>query len=262
MLAQGFFHGVHMRSVEAENPRGTIFSIHGLGESGLCLEAIMTNPLLSGFSHLAPDLPGYGKSPWPGRPLSIDDHARTVAELIFLCSRGPVILLGHSLGGVIGTCLCERHPGLVSLFVDVEGNVSSEDCTFSCDIAGYTLEDFLARGFEKFCSDVYHRGTKEKALRLYYASLRMCDPRQLHLNSAELVDLSSRDDLGARLAGLEVPAHYLWGNPRGTQARSLGLLKASGIPVTGIDDSGHWPFVDQPLSFAKNLLGILDAAKR
>jgi pimeloyl-ACP methyl ester carboxylesterase len=258
MLAQGFFHGVHVRSVKAEHPRGTIFYIHGLGESGLCLEYVMNHPLLSRFSHLAPDLPGYGKSPWPETPLAIGDHAEAIAKWISLSTPGKVILLGHSLGGVIGTCLCERHPGLVSLFIDVEGNISAEDCTFSCAIAGYTREDFLAYGFEKVGSDIYAGGMREKSLRFYFASLRMCDPRQIHANSTELMDLSAREDLGARLARLGVPAHYLWGDPRGTQAHSLSLLKMAGVPLTGIPDAGHWPFIDQPDSFAAHLLAILD----
>jgi pimeloyl-ACP methyl ester carboxylesterase len=259
MTAQGFFHGVNMRSVEAEHPRGVLFHIHGLGESGLCLEYIMTHPLLSGFTHFAPDLPGYGKSPWPAEPLRIADLAEAAAQWIRLCTPGRVILLGHSLGGVIGTVLCERHPELVSLFIDVEGNVSAEDCTFSCRIAGYTLEDFLAFGFERFSSDIYLRGVEEKSLRYYFASMRMCDPRQIHLNSVELIDLSAPEDLGMRLARLEAPAHYFWGDPRGTQAHSRGLLEAAGIPLTGIHDAGHWPFVDQPDQFAKKLLAILDA---
>jgi pimeloyl-ACP methyl ester carboxylesterase len=259
MASQGFFHGVHMRSREVEHPRATIFSVHGLGESGLCLEYFMDHPLFSPFTLLAPDLPGYGKSPWPAMPLSIPDQAEAVAKWIALAARGKVVLLGHSLGGVIGTCLCERHPELVSLFINVEGNISAEDCTLSCRIAGYALEDFLAFGFERFCSEVYARGMEDKALRIYYASLRMCDPGQIHANSVELMDISAREDLASRLARLAVPSHYLWGDPRGTQAHSLGLLKAAGVPATGIEDAGHWPFIDQPDFFAERLLGILDA---
>jgi pimeloyl-ACP methyl ester carboxylesterase len=260
MPAQGFFHGVHARSAVAESLRGTIFYLHGLGESGLCLEPAMNQPLLSGFSHFAPDLPGYGKSPWTLSPLSIDDLAEAAAELIELLSPRPVVLLGHSLGGVIGTVLCERHPSLVSLFVNVEGNISAEDCTFSCIIAGQDLGDFLAYGFERFCSDIYARGMHERSLRAYYASLRMCDPRQIHASSAELMELSAREDLARRMARLGMPAHYLWGEPRGTQTHSLGLLREAGIPLAAIHDAGHWPFMDQPDEFAAALLGILDSA--
>jgi pimeloyl-ACP methyl ester carboxylesterase len=262
MLAQSLFHGVLVRSVEAEQARGTIFYIHGLGESGLCLEGIMTHPLLSGFSHFAPDLPGYGKSPWTETPLDIGVLAEAMAHWIDLSARGPAVLLGHSLGGVIGTVLCERHPELVSVFVDVEGNISAEDCTFSCAIAGYTVEHFLACGFERFCSDIYARGMADKALRYYYASLRMCDPAQIHAHSLELVELSAREDLASRLAGLAMPAHYVYGDPRGTQGHSLHLLEAASVPITGIRDAGHWPFIDSPSVFAENLLAILDGKTR
>jgi pimeloyl-ACP methyl ester carboxylesterase len=251
-----------MRLVEADRPQGLIFYVHGLGESGLCLEHLMAHPLLKGFTHIAPDLPGYGKSPWTHAPLSVVEYADAVAGWISLYAADAVFLLGHSLGGVIGTCLCERHPELVRLFVNVEGNISAEDCTLSCRIAGHTLEDFLAYGYEMFCEETYRRGMHEKALRMYYASMRMCDPRQLYASSTELMDLSAREDLGLRLAGLKVPACYLWGDPRGTQGHSLGLLEAAGVPLVKVDDAGHWPFIDQPDAIARHLLAVLETNLR
>jgi pimeloyl-ACP methyl ester carboxylesterase len=88
----------------------------------------------------------------------------------------------------------------------------------------------------------------------------MCDPRQIHLNSEELMDISAKEDLGTRLARLPVPSHYLRGFPGGTQGHSLGLLKAAGVPLAEIPDAGHWPFIDQPDRFAEKILGFIEAA--
>ncbi len=51
---------------------------------------------------VAPDLRGHGRSPW-GRPYSFEAHAADVAGLIV--GGGPVVVLGHSMGGVIGLTL-------------------------------------------------------------------------------------------------------------------------------------------------------------
>lgn len=256
-MNQRFRHGMHVRSIEAGSPKGVIFYVHGLGESGLCLEGIMGHPLLREYSHLAPDMPGYGKSPWLEVPPGISELADLLAGWLSSLGLPKVILLGHSMGGVIGTLLCERFPETVRSFINVEGNVSHEDCLFSSDIGACTLEDFLVKDFDAFRDTIYEKGLSERALRFYHASLLMCDPRAIHRNSMELVRLSQREDLADRLGSLPLPSCYFRGNPRGTQGYSLGLLKRASVPIVEISDSGHWPFIDQPDEFAGKLFEVL-----
>ena len=60
------------------------------------------------------DLPGHGRSdPPPRGRYSLVDDADVTAELIRRHSRGPVHLVGNSLGGVVSTALAARHPDLV-----------------------------------------------------------------------------------------------------------------------------------------------------
>jgi pimeloyl-ACP methyl ester carboxylesterase len=59
-----FEHGMVVRDFGAGD-HGTPLWIHGLGESGLCFERVLARPELEAFRHLVPDLPGYGRSPWP-----------------------------------------------------------------------------------------------------------------------------------------------------------------------------------------------------
>ncbi len=60
------------------------------------------------------DLPGFGQSPPPpdGR-YSIRDQAATVARLIERRGRGPVHLIGNSLGGAVATRVAATRPDLV-----------------------------------------------------------------------------------------------------------------------------------------------------
>jgi pimeloyl-ACP methyl ester carboxylesterase len=60
------------------------------------------------------DLPGFGQSPPPpdGR-YSISDQAATVARLIERRGRGPVHLIGNSLGGAVATRVAATRPDLV-----------------------------------------------------------------------------------------------------------------------------------------------------
>lgn len=265
MTAQRFINGMHARFREAASSRGTVLYIHGLGDSGLCLEGIMAHPLLNGFSHLAADLPGYGKSPWPDKPLSIPMYADLLAQWISSpevpLDVAQVILVGHSMGGVIGTVLCERHPEKVRAFINVEGNISLQDCTFSCTIAAHSLDDFIERGFTSFRDDIYKKGLSERALRIYHAGLLMCDPRSIHFNSRELVELSESEELAARLGSLKIPVFYVWGSPGGTAEHSRSLLRTQGVPLVPVHESGHWPFIDRPDAFAERIIEIAGALR-
>jgi pimeloyl-ACP methyl ester carboxylesterase len=257
MIRHRLENGMHVRQIKVQDPEGTILYIHGLGESGLCFEKLMADPQLRGWSHLAPDLPGYGKSPWPDKPLELDRLADYLCQWLESMSTDSVLLLGHSMGGVVGLMISEKCPELLCGFVNVEGNVSPEDCTFSAKAACYSLQELLSNGLQKIYEMVYRDGLEDPALRTYYASLRLCDPRAYHLNSKELVFLSRTEEIAARIANLKVPCVYILGNPRGTGNHSRYLLSEAGVRWRVVEDAGHWPFIDQQDSFIADLMNFM-----
>jgi pimeloyl-ACP methyl ester carboxylesterase len=216
----------------------TLLWIHGLGESGRCFDAIAAHPALAGARSLAPDLPGYGDAERPSPPAGLAGHADHLAA--WLGDRGapPVVVVGHSMGGVVGTLLAERHPARVRRLIDVDGNVSPGDCTYS----RLGLAEAIALVDERATTDLAHRG--------YAARLRLADPAAYARDARELIAWSAAEDAAARLARLAVPAVYVAGAPGGACPRSRALLDAAGVPTIAIAPSGHWPFVDQPDRFA------------
>ncbi len=246
-----------MRTCESDNPSGTILYIHGLGESGLCFEEIMAHERFSRWTHLLPDLPGYGKSPWPDPPLSLEDQADFLAEWLTAQGIGAVMVIGHSMGGVIGMILCEKHPELVKTFINIEGNVSFEDCTISSAIASVSPEDFISHELDALRNRIYLGGLRDRALRTYHAGLLMCQPRALHRNACELEEISKTQEIPTRLGNLRIPQAYILGNPRGTGAYSRALLHAAGVNWFAVEKAGHWPFIDQPDEFMDVLFGCL-----
>lgn len=238
--------------------RGTLVCIHGLGESGLCFEGLFELDLLADWNLLVCDLPGYGRSAWRSVTMSLEDQADLLAG--WLRERGPtgpLVIVGHSMGGVLGVLLAERHPEALDLLVNVDGNLSPGDCVFSGRAVKWSPHEFENGGFDRLRDTVYRQGVRERAQRGYYAGLRMADPRQYHRNSAELVAISADEQLGARMVALEVPAHYVAGVPRGASPRSRELLGIHGVPWTAVEPSGHWPFVDRPEDFAIALRDVI-----
>jgi len=237
--------------------QGPMLWLHGLGESGLSFEPIVQHSQLAGWRHLVPDLPGYGRSAWPRQVLSLTEQASRLAA--WLNSRGeqPAVVVGHSMGAVLGLLLADRHPSSVRALINVEGNVSLDDCFFSGQAARLGFDEFLAGGFAQLRDTVYQDGLGDPPLRGYYASLRLADPHSYHRHSRDLVALSAAGSLAGRMAALPMPVHFVAGAPHGVSERSQALLRAAGVSSTTITPAGHWPFIDQPEAFAATMQRVL-----
>ncbi len=255
---------MHERSLPAPEAAGTILYVHGLGESALCFERLMADQRLARWHHLAVDLEGYGKSSWVAEPRSLDQHAEALAGMVNRRGDlGALVVLGHSMGGVIGARLCEQLGAEVRAFVNVEGNVSLPDCGYSSRAVKFSLEDWLDHGFDRVLDAIYHHeGESAEVRRAYGASIQMCDPRAYHRNSRELVETSTTETMARRLAALESRVIYVHGSPRGTCEGSLELLERAGVEKLRIDGAGHWPFLDQHDAFVEELAAFLDGLSR
>jgi pimeloyl-ACP methyl ester carboxylesterase len=87
--------------------------IHGLGGSATNWTDLM-GLLQDRVESAAPDLAGFGWSPPPpGGDYSLTAHARAVVDFIEADGRGPVHLLGNSLGGTVSMLVASRRPDLV-----------------------------------------------------------------------------------------------------------------------------------------------------
>ncbi len=262
--------GMALRESVPATPSGrpAILYIHGLGESAFCFEDLLASPRLAEWHQLAPDLPGYGKSLWKEDPYVLEGHARALGRLLDEVGVGPVVLVGHSMGGVIATHFARLLKNRTAGLLDIEGNVSAADCHFSGRIAAQSLEDWLASGLAAFLGDLYaaaaglpEDGAEGSAavLRSYAASVHLADPRAIHRNAADLVEISRRETLARDLAALEMPVLYAYGAPHGTGEHSRSLLAAAGIPLLEISPAGHWCYLDQPQAFLDGMLAFLDS---
>ncbi len=264
MIAPGkllcsFQQGLSARQWAPKEALGSMIWIHGLGESGRCFQHLPQAPRLASWRHWIPDLRGYGKSPWPHRPLNLSDHAEQLIQwLAHRALQPPVLLIGHSMGGVIGELILRQEPGLAAGFVNIEGNISAADCTTSRDVTELSDAALASDGLAGILEQLYQAGIQDLAKRGYFASLSMCDLATLRLNSQELVELSTAESLAAPLADLDLPVLYLLGDPGGAGQRTRQLLDLAGVQWRAIGGAGHWPFIDQPQIFVDLLADFAD----
>jgi pimeloyl-ACP methyl ester carboxylesterase len=100
----------------------TLVLIHGIG-MGRKVFADLSLRAEEDALVVAIDLPGYGEAPEPPRTPTIERTADLVAAYLRHLGRGPVILLGHSMGTQVVTEVVVRHPGTVSHLVLVAPTV-------------------------------------------------------------------------------------------------------------------------------------------
>lgn len=226
--------------------------IHGLGERSRCFDGAVTHPSLAGFTHVLPDLPGYGASQAPALVPGANSLEALASHLAaWLTSwppREPPLLAGHSMGGVLATLIAERIA--VRGVLDIDGNLTRGDCTFSAEACAQPLSGFRDHGFAAMRARVAADGQRSGALAGYAAAMEQANAEVFRGNAADLVAMSEAETLVPRLAAVRAPVLFVAGVPGGICTRSKELLDRHEIPWVGIEPAGHWPYIDQRAAFA------------
>lgn len=84
----------------------TFMLVHGAAHGGWCWEKV--RPLLEANGHrvCSPDLPGMGKDDTPPANVTLADNVEKLSRLLDKMDE-PVVLVGHSLGGITISALAE-----------------------------------------------------------------------------------------------------------------------------------------------------------
>ena len=113
---------LNLHYVEWLSPQaaGNVLFLHGGALQARTWDAVCMF-LRDGFRCTALDLRGHGESDWsPGRDYSLAHHAGDIAGFIAARRLGPVVLVGHSLGGLAALLVASAHPAAIAGLVLVD----------------------------------------------------------------------------------------------------------------------------------------------
>ncbi len=96
----------------------TYLLLHGIGLSHRSFTGLAKALSTSGDT-IALDLPGFGATPRPKRPISVEEYAASIANVIERTGVGPVVVVGHSMGAQFALELAIVRPDLVDSVVMV-----------------------------------------------------------------------------------------------------------------------------------------------
>lgn len=96
----------------------TFVLIHGAWHGGWTWHKVAAKLKALGHTVITPDLPGHGAEQTPVQEITLDRYARHVVEVIDKCSE-PVVLVGHSMGGIVISQAAEQRPERIQQLVYV-----------------------------------------------------------------------------------------------------------------------------------------------
>jgi pimeloyl-ACP methyl ester carboxylesterase len=104
------------RAVTQNPTRYTFILIHGAWQGAWAWETIVPRLRAAGHDAVAVDLPGNGFDLTPPQEVTLDLYAAHVSRIVDAV-RGPVVLVGHSMGGTATSQTCESRPHRIALAI-------------------------------------------------------------------------------------------------------------------------------------------------
>jgi alpha-beta hydrolase superfamily lysophospholipase len=223
---------VRVRRWPAEDPRRLVVLVHGYGEHVGRYEHVAQALVARGSAVVGPDHVGHGRS--GGEQALVEDFEAVVDDLraVVEDARGelPVVLVGHSMGGLIATRYAQRHrddlAGLVltgpavGLGPVIEGWLAAPELPSDpIDVAVLSRDPAVG---EAYAADplVWHGGWKRPTLEAFVAADRAIaggpgfgDLPLLYVHGAEdqLVPAALARPVVERLAGPDSDLRVLEG---------------------------------------------------
>ena len=272
--------GQQIHAIQQGQPnRQTALLIHGWSSSWYAMSPLL--PMLSQrFNCIAVDLPGFGDSPRLPKSTTINDYADILAKLIEQVSSGPVVLIGHSMGGMTSMTIALRHPVLVERMVllcpTISGKLSNTinlaySPVISLDRVGLgrltialmgtpIIENIVVRITDQLMRPVSFAErtgiTERDYLRVREDARR---PGQGRVR-AECYFAMRNHNLAGRLSKIEPPSLVIWGAEDNTvPLRDAGVVadEWATADLRIIPKAGHWPHFETPDSTRRLIASFL-----
>ncbi len=217
-------------------------------------------PAFEKYTLASVDLPGCGDSPSPeGFSYDLKDQALMLAAWARNLRLDQCIVVGHSMGGVIGLFFAEVMESRVEAFFSLEGHLGPEDTAFSKKISSLSRETFERLGlavFKKWLKNSLQKHPS-RGLGNYALNLEKATPLALYLGSQSLVRESTEGHLKTKFLDLPCRKGYFLGE-RSSRSSSVAFLETHHVPYFIVPESDHFMMDDRPEVFYQMFLEALE----
>jgi len=270
-----------VKPTAAANGR-TILLLHGKNFSGYYWERVIRSLGVRGFRVVAPDQIGFGASSRPDIHYSFHQMAANTKALLDHLKIARVVVLGHSMGGMLATRFTLMYSGTVEKLV-LEDPIGLEDYRTFVPYAsiGELYKTELNATYESFLNyqKLYYTDWKpeyESYVRDQAWVLETGEYPRAALASALTSEMIYEQPVCYEFSRIAVPTLLIIGHEDRTvpgKARLLPEMKAiagdypklgekthemiRGSKLVEVQGAGHVPHIERPEAFDTALLGFL-----
>lgn len=227
--------------------------IHGLTEDSSCFKAVKSTDLAKSYNIISVELPGFGESK-SRIAIAVKDlviaHQNIVALIEKYSKTQSVIVLGHSLGGLIGTLVCSALKDKVSLFLNVDGllqEMKPGSSSFANAGCFHSPEKFKQSMLKSLQSQ---SGATNHYIARYINNVKATDAETLHAWAKAIIEMLKDNAVFKTYTQLKCKAIYLYGE-RSINKKNNLLVKKENLDRTEFTGLGHWPMLESPEVFWK-----------
>ncbi len=262
---------IHVR-VGGHGP--AVLLLHGFGDSG-DMWAPLAAKLARDHTVIVPDLRGMGLSAHPDTGYTKKNQADDMAAVLDALHVGPIDLVTHDIGNMVGFALVERDPARIRRWVAMDAPLPGighwddqlkNPKTWHFNFHGPD-EERLVAGRERIFLDRFYNELSDdphrigEAVRRHYATL-YARPHAMHDAFEQFVafpqdarddqaDLAARGKVGMLVLAIGGDASY-----GAHMADELGFV-ADHVESVVIKGSGHWLMEEQPAATMKAIEDFL-----
>jgi haloalkane dehalogenase len=243
---------VYRESLPVQAPKGTVLCLHGYPESSYMWRHLLETVADAGWQAVAPDLPGYGDSPYAGSG-SWQAHIDALDTFHREQELGEVVLVVHDWGGLIGLRWACEHPELIRAMVISntgffpDGKWHGMARAMRTPGQGEEFIDGIDRdGFGAMLRSV-SAAMDDRTLDEYFKAYGSPERRRGQLELYRSGEFSELEDYD--LAAVGAPALILWGEDDPFAPVAGAHRFAKELPDTElvvIEGAKHFVFDDEP----------------
>ncbi len=250
---------------EGDRNAPAVLLIHGYPESSYMWREAMAALAVAGWRAIAPDLAGFGGSPLE-RPGTWERHIESIERFTGELELGPVVLVTHDWGVLIGLRWACEHPEQVRALVISDGGFWADRRwhdmanTMRTPGEGEKLAAALTREGLGAVLQGLCPGIGDDALDEYWRAFADEEHRLAHLDLYRSGDFEKLAPYEGRLAALGLPALVLWGDEDPFAGAVMAERFHGEIPsceLLILPGTGHFIWDERPQECADALVDFL-----
>ena len=239
-----------------------LFFLHGVGGGGRAWDRQVAHFTKLGYRCTAWDQPGYGENPTV-EPYNLENVAAALKKEI---GESEVVLVGHSMGGLIAQEFYVRYPqnvAALALCFTSAAFVGQSDFAkqfVDARIGPLDRGESMAQIAERVMPQMHGRISDPQGVEMAKRVMAALSPDTYR----KAVHLLTTFDRRAELPGIAVPALLIAGSDDTTAPAKIMARMAEKIPGAEfvlLDGCGHLGPMDQPVAFNAALEGFLARRK-